>query len=128
MIIAIALTSVVIFLLAFAVLGIIPVASNATRTAREAVATLRDPALDDEAREKSIQKYSISLFGSFASILIRSIAALLFAALPVYAADRLDFAAADEVTQFLSRWDVIVLLSAVICTGWYLKSRLWPSK
>ena len=89
---------------------------------------MRDPSLDDASREKSIQKFSINLFGSFASILIRSIATLLLAALPVYIADQLGVVKASEVTDFLSRWDVIVILTLVICAGWFLKSRLWPSR
>jgi hypothetical protein len=123
-IITISLVSVVLFLLAFSLLRIVPVATGATKTALEAVSAMRDPSLDDEAREKTIQNFSISLFGSFFSILIRSIAALLTAAVPIYAADKLEFVVAADVTDFLSRWDIIIILTLVICTGWYIKSRL----
>jgi hypothetical protein len=89
---------------------------------------MRDTSLNDEAREKAIQGFSINLFGSFFSILIRSIAALLSAALPIYISDKLGFVVAENVTEFLSRWDVIIILSLVICTGWYFKNKLWPSR
>ncbi len=127
MTILVALVSVAAFLGAFVALRLVPVALAATHTAQSAMAAMRDPALDDLAREKAMQQASVSLFKAFGSILIRFVLTLIAAAIPVYGADLLGLVSADAVIGWLSRWDVIIGLSVIMIAAWVLKARLWPS-
>ena len=89
---------------------------------------MRDPGLDEEAREKAVQAAALKLFGAFGSILIRSALALIAAAVPILAADAAGIAAEPAVTGFLSRWEVILALTVIITLGWVLARRAWPSR
>jgi hypothetical protein len=122
------LVSVAVFMAAFFLVGILPAAQGAIATARGALAAMRNPGLDDLAREKAVQKASLGLFAGFGSILLRSLAALALAYLPILAADALGLAPEAEVADFLSRLDVIAALSVVITLLWVLAGRLWPSR
>ena len=124
MTLSVTLISVVIFVLAFAVLRIVPVARGAIATATGAVQVMRNPTLDDDARERAVQKASISLFGAFASILLRFVATLVFAAMPIWVADVLGIVSAEAVIAYLSRIDVIVVLSVVMVAIWVLWAQL----
>lgn len=128
MVLALAVLSIACFLAAFWLLRVVPVASKALATVHQAAADLRDPALDDEAREKAARQGALFLFGSFASILWRSLAALAAALVPIYAGDFLGLASGEAVFAFLARWEVIVAATAVICAGFYVKGRLWPGR
>lgn len=126
MMILVALLSVSLFLIAFWRLKITRVGTDAIKTANSAVATMKDKSLDDEAREKAIQGASIKLFKSFFSILIRSALALAVSFLPIYLAHLSGLAAMDDVIGFLSRWDVIVIISVVIIGGYFILGRSKP--
>lgn len=125
MIIAIACTSILAFLVAFRFLGIIPVASRAIGTAREAGSVMRDPNLDDDAKEAAVQKASLSLFKSFGSLVVRVVLLLLSAFLPIFLADMFGLVPDEAVIGFLLRWDVLVITSVVIIGAVYLGKRLW---
>ena len=68
--------SVAVFMLAFWQLGIVGVARSAIETLTGAVAAIKDPALDDYAREKAAQAAGLKLIRSAVSILIRSLVIL----------------------------------------------------
>jgi hypothetical protein len=126
MIILVALLSIFFFLVSFWWLKITRVGTQAIKTAQSAMETMRDKSLDDEAREKAIQGASIKLFTAFFSILIRSAAALAISFLPIYLAHWTGLATIDAVIGFLSRWDVIVIVSAVILGGYFILGRSKP--
>lgn len=126
MIIWVALISVVLFLIAFWRLKISRVGADALKTSRIAMATMGDKSIDDDTREKMIQSASIKLFGSFFSILIRSILTLAISVLPIWLADLTGIARMDAVFGFLARIDVIVIISVAMIGGYILLMRAKP--
>lgn len=123
-----AFASIGLFVAGLWLFGVIRVSAGVLTVARQAVAAMRDPSLDDAAREKHVQRASLRLMGAFVSILARSLLCLLVSALPIWLASVAGLANVDEVLQFLARWDVIVLTSAAMIAGYLLWVRLWPSR
>jgi hypothetical protein len=79
--------------------GVVGVAANVLATARDAVAAMRDESLDDEAREKAVQRASLQLISASTSILVRS--ALVFAVsfLPIWLASLTGLATIEDVIR-----------------------------
>ena len=125
MIAASGIASIVLFLIALWLLRLVPVASGAIATAQGAMAAMRDPALDDAAREKAVQAASLRLMGSFASIVVRGALSLGVSLLPIWLADVTGLASGAAVIDFLSRWDVIIIASVVIVAGYVVRIKLW---
>lgn len=112
------------FALAFALLRVPAWASESLAVAGRAQLALRDPALDDAAREAGAQAAARRLFYVFGVILVRTGAALAAAAVPVVVADRLGLVAAADVAAFSLRLDVILVASAALVALWLLQRRL----
>jgi len=117
--------AIAVFLVAFYLLGIVPAARRALGTTQSAMATMRDPAMDELARERAVQSAALGLIGLSVSLLLRSLAALAAAAVPILLFDLLGLAPWQATTAFLGRVDVIVVSSVVIVVGWLLAVRLW---
>ena len=96
--------------------------------AASATAAIRDSELDDEAREKAVQRASLRLIGTFFSILGRSALTLLASFLPIWLVGLTDLAAPEDVISFLSRWDVMVIVTVVVVAGYLVGRRLWPPR
>lgn len=128
MIAATALASIGFFIGAFWVFGITRVGAGVLVIATGAIAAMRDKRLDDEVREKTVQRASIQLIGAFFSILIRSALAFLASFLPIWIASLAGLATIEDVLRYLSRWDVIVIASTVVIAGYVIWMRLWPSR
>jgi hypothetical protein len=112
------------FAVAFAWLRVPARAGESLAVAGRARLALRDPALDDAAREASAQAAARRLFYLFAVIVGRTAVALAAAALPVVVADRLGLAAMGEVAAFSMRLDVILAATVVLVAVWLLHRRL----
>ena len=132
MVFLVASLAVAAFLLGFHLAGVLPAASRAIATARSATGAMRNPALDDLARElmdrtgipgMAAQKAGLSLLGSFASIALRSAAALAVSFVPILLADAMGLVDAGATTAFLLRWDVILGASAVMIAVWLVVRR-----
>ncbi len=128
MIAATALTSVGLFIGAMWAFGAITVANSVVGTAKGALATIRDDSISDEVSEKEVQRAAIRLMGAFLSILLRSALALLVSFLPIWLANSFGLAATADVLLYLSRWDVITILSVAFIAGYLLWRRIWPSR
>ncbi len=128
MIAAAALASIGLFIGAFWVFGIARVGAGVLVIAKDAVAAMQDKSLDDEVREKAVQRASIQLIGAFFSILVRSALAFLASFLPIWIASLAGLATIEDVLRYLSRWDVIVIASVVVTAGYVIWTRLWPSR
>lgn len=128
MIVATALASIGLFVVSLWALGIVRVAAGVIVIARGAVAAMRDEGIDDEAREKAVQRASVRLMRSFVSILLRSCLALFVSLLPIWLANSAELARSDDVLRYLSRWDVIAIVSLVLVAGYIIRLRLWPTK
>ena len=128
MIIAVAVASILAFVLVFWKAGVVPAAQKAIATASHAGKVMSSKELDDEVKEKEVQKAAIGLLGSVGSITIRSVLSLVGAAVPIYGAKAAGLVSADAVIDFLSRWDVIIIVSVVMIAGYLLGRRLWRAR
>lgn len=115
--------AIAFFAAGLAVFGVVPTASGAVETSRQAVRTLRDSTLSDLEKEREVQRASLSLLGGFASIVIRGGAAFAAAILPLVALQLLGLVRISEVTRWLATWEGIVFTSVVMVLA-YLVSRL----
>ena len=115
--------TVLFFLIAFHVLGLIAVARGALSQSRGAVAVMRDGDLSEDDKEAAVRRAALGLLRSTVSIIVRSVACLLISAIPVYALAAIGVTTPDDVLGFLSRWDVILISSALIAAGMYWGSR-----
>ncbi len=123
MVLFVAILSIAGFLAGFHYAGVLPAATRALATAQAATGVMRDPALDDLAKETAVRKAGLSLLGSFAAIVSRSLAALLAAFAPILLADVAGLAGMETTLAFLARWDVIVIASAAMIAGWLVMRR-----
>ncbi|MEP2503187.1 MAG: hypothetical protein ABJH85_00450 [Paracoccaceae bacterium] len=94
----------------------------------DAVGALKDPSLDDYAREKAAQSAGLQLIRSAVSILLRCAAAFLLASLPFLATDFLGIIPQDQALAFLARWDVIAYTTVGTIVIWFVGSRVWPTQ
>lgn len=127
MITATAALSIAIFICALRLFGVDRTAAGVLVTAQEAVAVLRENSLNDRTREKKLQHAALQLFGTFLSILIRSIFTFFASLVPIWLASAMGLVKIEDVTRYLSRWDVILTTTVLIVVGYVLWIRLWPS-
>lgn len=95
---------------------LVPVSLEAVSTARTAAGVMRDPALDDDAKESRIQAAALRLFRLFASITIRVAAAVLVPVATVALMGWLGLVDVDAVVAASLSWPVI-LGSTVLMVG-----------
>ena len=126
--IAIATAAVCMLMVALPVFGVVQSGTRALDTARGAIAVLADDAMDEAARERAVRRASLSLLGSTASILGRSILALAVAAVPILSADWAGMVPIAESIRFLARWDVIAVVSLATTAACLTLVKLWPFK
>ncbi len=125
MIAATAAVSICAFLVALWLARVVPVSAGVVVIARNALGAMRDPALDDAAREKTVRHASLQLIGKFVSIVLRGVFAIGVSLVPIWLANASGLAASDQVIAFLSRWDVITVATIVIMIAYLLRIRLW---
>jgi len=121
-----AIASICVFIFAFKISGVIRVGADVLVKVQEALATIKDDSINDEKREKELQRASINLFGAFISILSRGILTLIASFLPIWLADIMDLAMTKDVINYLSRWDVIVTTTFLVVIYYILWNRFKP--
>lgn len=126
MILATAVISICVFICALLLFGVVRVATGVLVTTQEAVTVLRNDSLDDRTREKELQRTALKLLGAFISILIRSILTILFSLVPIWLASLMGLVKIEDVTRYMSRWDVIVITTLLIVAGYVIWIRLRP--
>ena len=104
--------------------GVVRVARDVITVSRGAFIVMRDTNLDDETRERSVQRASIQLFGAFASIILRSAVALLSSIVPIWFFDLAGLATYDSVAEALVRWDVIAAATLVMTVAFIVVKKL----
>lgn len=114
---------VAVFAAVFTLLRVPAWAGEGLAVAGRAQRTLRNPALDDAAREAGAQAAARRLFHVFAVIVVRTAAALAAATLPVLIADRLALVPARDVAAFSMRLDVILVAGVALIALWWLQRR-----
>lgn len=114
MIVVTAVLSIIVFLAAFRVFGVARAAAGALTICRDSILVIHDKALDDLAREKKMQRASLQLGGAFIAILLRSALALGASFLPIWLISLTGKIRIEDVMLYLSRLDVIVIVTAAI--------------
>jgi hypothetical protein len=107
-------------------LKVVTVARQVVATARRGMEAIRDPALDDEAKEKAAQRAAVGLFHVFLSITLRSLIALLASAAVVYAADAAGLVPAPATMARLASWEFIIATTIVLTAGYFAIVRAFP--
>lgn len=125
MTIAIALLTIVVFMVALSYSGLVGVATEAVHHARSASAVMRDAELDDHEKERAVRSTSLKLFGSFANIVVRGVAVFLISLIPAVIAEFAGLSTTSAVLEWLARPDVIVIVSVVLIAGYFAVKRLW---
>lgn len=123
-----AILSIGIFTLCLRTFGVIRVGAGALATSRNAVAAMRDTQLNDDERERIVQSASIRLLGAFFSIVIRSAFVVIASFLPIWFVSLTGTTTIEDIFEFLSRWDVIVVATSVIIAGYVAWVKLWPTR
>ena len=117
---------VLAFMVACYALRIIAVARRVLRVARQSLATIRDPALDDEAKEKAAQRGAVALFGGFLSITLRSLVAVLASSAVLIAADLTGVVPAAATIDVLGSWEFIAATTVALTAGYVVGVRIFP--
>lgn len=96
------------------------IAAGAVAVAREALGVMRDPALDEEAKERLVQRGAVSLMGKAALLTAVSAAilALPFLLLLFFHAARL--APLDDTLALAASWRMIALAAALGAAAWLI--------
>lgn len=123
--ILIAAASIGAFLLVFWLAGVVSSAKSAIATALGALRVMRDPDLDELTRERAVQTAALRLVLNSGSIILRSLAALLSAYVPIFAADWAGVVPQAAMFDFLERWDVILISTVVVTLGYVVGARAW---
>ena len=124
--IVVSVASTGMFMLAFWLLRIVPVAQNAITTFRGGVSKMRDPGADDLVREKAVQKVGVDLIIASGSLILRSSIALAIAGVPVLLVGWAGIVPVSATLAFMQRWDVIAIASALVVVGYIVVVHLWP--
>ena len=124
----VAILSVAAFMAVLSASGAVGVARRAVSLGSTAAAALRDPALDEAAREKAAQSASLALFGAFFGLTLRAVLSLAGSAVPILAAHVTGLLSIEASLAFMMRVDVIIILSVAGIAAWIVGARLWPSK
>ena len=128
MIVATAITSITVFVLAFRTFGVAKVGASVLTISRDAIRILHDGSLDDLARETKLQRASLQLIGSFISILVRSALALAASFLPIWLISLTGHVTIEDVILYLSRLDVIAIATVAIIVIYFISTRVGSSK
>ncbi|MFC1597317.1 hypothetical protein ACFL5Q_05180 [Planctomycetota bacterium] len=92
-------------------------------TARHAVAVLRNPEMDDDAKEAAMQRYALNLFGLFFVLLFGSALAILTPVGIVYLLDLAELLSLSSVLETTLSWDFIAATTALSLVIWWLMRR-----
>lgn len=118
---------VVVFALVLERLDLPERAKEAGRRAREAADVLRDPSMDDRAKEEALQQHSLRLFGLLGILVGGSLLAL---GLPLFGVWLLELGGVSSlgaVLETLERPDFLAGVTVAGVVGYLLYRRLGPS-
>ena len=110
--------AVAVFVGVFERLGIVDVARRTVGTSRSAGATLIDPSLSDEEKERALRGASVSLVRDFLRIGFSGALALAASVIPVAVLHVAGLAEMEATLAWLGTWQAIGLIS-VLVLAWY---------
>lgn len=112
-IIIVGLVSILVFILAFRYSKLVSLAKNTMAETGKATSMLRDASIDDEEKERAVQRASLFLLKQ--SLLIISWSALVLAApvAVIWLGDVVGIARHSDVSDFLLSWQVLFGTSVI---------------
>lgn len=96
------------------------IAADAAGTAREALGVMRDPALDEEAKERLVQRGAVALMGKAALLTAVSAAILALPFLLLLFFHAADLAPLDDTLALAASWRTIALAAALGAAAWLI--------
>lgn len=123
-----ALLSIAVFMLCLKLFGVIKVSGSVLAVSRYAIDAIRDDQLNDDEREKIVQKASIQLLGQFFSIIVRVVGVVIASFIPIWLISLTGATTAEAVFTFLSRVDVIIATSLAMVAGYLAWVRIWSRR
>lgn len=112
------------FIIVASALGVIARAKEVVARSKQSLRDLRDPALDDDAKEKLIQGHAVRLFALFGILVGIAVAALGVPVLMVWLADRLGLVSLEAVLALTVSWQFIVIVLVASIPVMWLAHRL----
>jgi len=123
-VLAVYLLGIALFAAVFAATRLPDSFGRVTAVAKFAVGVLRDPALDDDVKEKTARRASWNLLVQGFAVLGKGALSIAGALLPFWAADALGLKPWTETLAFASRWDVLSITTLLVVAIWFLCRRL----
>lgn len=96
------------------------IAADAAGTAREALGVMRDPALDEEAKERLVQRGAVALMGKAALLTAVSAAILALPFLLLLFFHAAGLAPLDDTLALAASWRMIALAAALGAAAWLI--------
>ena len=125
MIVLTTVLSIGICFAALSKLDILRIAGEAVETSRRGVAAMRDPSLDDLAREQTIRQISLRLFGAVGSLAARAALTAGLAFIPIGLASAAGLASPASVLRFLSTWQAAMLATFLAGAAYGIRMLPW---
>ena len=110
---------VVLFVVLLDVLKVVEQARSAIAISRNSMETMRNAELDDDTKERELQKGAIALFRLMLTMLVSFATALVAPMAVVWLLDRAGFMSLDGVSAMLVRWD-FMLGATVLGVGLFI--------
>lgn len=126
-VLAVALATMGAFLVTFHFSGLIGRARSAVTTVSNTVAVISEKTLDDEEKERLVQRAALRMFAQFGLIIVTAGVVLLVPGVVIWIGDLVGLAPVAEVSSFLLSWEVIVGATVLILAGVWLARRSWRS-
>ena len=126
-VLSVALATTAAFVAAFHYSGLIGRARSAVATVSQTIAVISEKSLDDEEKERLVQRAALRMFGQFALITVTAAGVLLVPGAVIWVGDLSGLAPVAAVSSFLLSWEVIVGATALILAGVWLARRPWRS-
>lgn len=108
-----AIVMVVGFVIIAHYVGLVSRTAEVVARSRESVAVLKDPQLDDEAKERYMQRSAIELFKLLGLLLLGSSVALLLPFAVIWLGDIAGLLSLDSSIKMLLRWDFLAVTTVV---------------
>jgi hypothetical protein len=99
------------------VFGVVAVANRIVAASRAAAAIIRNREVDDDFKEREIQRASLTMLRDFVSILVRSIGVIAVSLLPLFVFDLVGLVPLGESLYALVSWEAIVIAIVVMCAA-----------
>jgi len=109
---------VIIFAVLVHVVGLLRRTMEVVALSKDSVSVFRNPGLDDEAKEKALQKHAVRLFVLLVLLILGSAVALLAPVGMIWLLGMAGMFSVDGVLDMLQRWDFLIA-ATVIGVGIY---------